>query len=75
VQQEPSDELLRSHRHDLESIAVAPITPPEHYLPLTQRHQAVITQRHAMGIAAQVGEYVLRGGKGRLGIDDPRLLP
>ena len=56
-------------------VAVAPIAPPEHHLPLAQGHQSVIAERDPMGIAAQVGKDVLRRGKGRLGIDDPGLLP
>src|SRR5215470_1290297 len=75
MQQEPSDELLRSHRHDLEPVAVAPIMPPEYHLPIPQGHQPVIAEGDPVRIAAEIREDVLCRGKRRLGIDDPRLLP
>ena len=75
VEEEPADALLRSQRHDSGPIAVAPLAPPEHHLPVPQGHESVIAERHAMGIATQVGHDMLRRGKGRLGIDDPGLLP
>ena len=54
---------------------MARIAPPERDVPLAQRHQSVIAHRHAMGIAPQGRDNVLRGGKRWLGIDDPGLLP
>jgi hypothetical protein len=54
---------------------VAPLAPPEHYLPIPHGYESVIAERYAMRIASQIREDVLRRGKRRLGIDDPGLLP
>jgi hypothetical protein len=75
VQQEPSDALLRSHCHDLGPVAAAPIMPPQDPLPCTQGHQPVMAEGDPMRRAAQGREDVLCRGTGRLGRDDPGLLP
>jgi hypothetical protein len=75
VEEEPVDELLRRERHDSGAVVVAPLAPPEHDLPIPHGHESVIAERHAMRIAPQIREDVLRRGKRRLGIDDPGLLP
>ena len=75
VKQEAADELVGASGHDFGSIAPAPIPPPKHHLAIVHRHEPVITERHAMRITSQVRHCVLCGGEGRLGIDDPGLLP
>ena len=75
MEEEPADELLRRERHDSGAVVVAPFSPPERSLPIPHGHESVIAERHAMRIAPQVREDVLRRGKRPLGIDDPGLLP
>jgi hypothetical protein len=75
VSQEPSDARLRRHGHDCGSVAAAPLMPPTDHLPRPQGHQPVIAEGDSMRIAAQLREDVLCGDKGRLGRDDPGLLP
>jgi len=75
VEQEPSDELGGGERHHFRSVAVASLPPPERHLARLHRHQAVMTERYPMRIAAQVGDDMLRRRKGGLRVDDPGLLP
>ena len=75
MEQEAPDELVDCEGHDCGAVPPAPVAPPEHDVALTEGHQAVIAEGDPMRIAAQVREDMLRGGKGRLGIDDPGLLP
>jgi len=75
VEEAPSDKLLGRERHDSGAVVVAPLAPPEHYLPIPHGYESVMAERYAMRRAPQIREDVLRRGKRRLGIDDPGLLP
>jgi len=53
-------------------LLLAPVIfPGEGDLALFQRQQAAVGDGHAMGIASQVFQHVLRTAEGRLGVDHP----
>src|SRR6266581_1408545 len=73
VQQEAAHELVGAERHGL--VTRLPrgtvILPAKGDAALVEYQQALVRDRHAVGIARQVGEHGCRPGKRALGIDDP----
>src|SRR6202140_4616437 len=74
VLQEAADKLFGRGGHHLLLLPVAVIFPLEGNLALFERQQAPVGNGHAMGIAAQVLQHVLRSAKGSLGVNPPVLL-
>ncbi len=75
VEQKPPNEFVGLERHHFQGVAIAIITPAKQHGTVLERHQTVITDGHAVGIAAQVVHNLVGRVKGGLGIDDPLLLP
>jgi len=73
VEQEAAQELLRSERHDSLLISVGIILPAESNLIVLESDEAVVGDGHAMGVAGEVAEHMMRPAKGWLGIDHPVL--
>ena len=71
VQQEAADELGGMKRHHARRVAMAIIAPAEGDDVIVQADEAAVGDSDAVGIAAKIGEHVLRRAEGRLGIDDP----
>lgn len=71
VLQEAADELLGGKGHGLGLVAVAIILPLESDHAVFQRQDAPVGDGDAVGITAEILQYVLGSAKGRLGIDDP----
>jgi len=44
MEQEPANELVGRQGHDLRSVALAPLPPPEYHLAFMQGHEPVITE-------------------------------
>ena len=53
---------------------VAIVLPSEAHLTGFDIQQAIVRDRDAMGVAADVVEHLFRAGEGPLGIDDPLCL-
>lgn len=73
MEQEATQEFLRRQRHDSFLISVGIFLPAKTNLVILESDEAVIGNGHAMGVAGEITQHVMRTGKGRLGIDDPVL--
>ncbi len=73
VEQETAQELLRSERHDSFLISVGIILPAESNPVVLESYEAVVGDGHAMGVAGEIAQHMMRPTEGWLGIDDPVL--
>jgi hypothetical protein len=74
VEEEAPEEFVDIEVHDLHPIAVGVVPPAKPDAAVGQGEEAVVGEGDAVGIAAEVGEYVLGPGEGRFAVDDPRRL-
>jgi hypothetical protein len=75
VLEETADELLGGEGHHLGLVAIAIILPFEGDLAVFQSQEAPVGDGHAVGIAAEILQHVLRSAKRRLSVDHPLLVP
>ena len=73
MEQETAQELLRSERHHSLLITVGIILPAESNLIMLESHEAVVGDGHAMGVAGEIAEHMMRTAEGGLGVDHPVL--
>ena len=73
VEQEAAQELLDRQGHQTLLVAVRGVSPAEGNLVALQGDQAVIGDRHAVGVAAEITENVFGTTEGRLAVDHPVL--
>ena len=73
VKQEAAQELLGTERHPSLLISVGIILPAESNLVMLERHEAMVGDGYAMGIAGEIAEHMVGTTEGRLGVDDPVL--
>jgi len=66
VQQEAADELGRTQRHHAHRIAMAIIAPAEGDGVIIEVDEAAVGDGDAVGVAAKIGQHVLRRTEGRL---------
>ena len=73
VEEKAADELVGSQRHDARFVAAvaAIVLPLKGDGVVLMSEQALIGDGDAMGVAAEIGEHLLRPAKRRLGIDHP----
>jgi len=74
VKQEAADEFMGLKRDRLFFIPIFAISITQGDLTVLDRKDAVVGQRHAVGIAAEVIEDGLRRTERLFGVDDPALL-
>src|SRR6185437_735837 len=74
VEQEATDELVGLEGHGLLGVAVPIVLPFESDLPVVDVQDAVVRDRHTVGVAADVVEDLFGSGKGGLGVNHPLLL-
>jgi hypothetical protein len=60
MQQETAQELFRGQGHLPLLISVGIILPAEGDLVVLERHQAVVGDGHAMGVACEIAEHMMR---------------
>ena len=70
-QQEAAQELVKIERQQPLLVAVSRITPAEGDPALLERDQALVRDRHTMGVTAQVLQSLPRPSEGRPHFDDP----
>jgi hypothetical protein len=73
VEQEAAQELLDGKSHQTLLVAVRGVSPAEGNLVPREGDQAVIGDRHAVGIAAEVTENMIGTTEGRFAVDHPVL--
>ena len=71
MEEKPADEFLGRKRHRFLLTFVSVVFPVEAHLTRFDTQQAIIRDRDAVGVAADVVQHLLWASKGRLGIDDP----
>ena len=70
VREETSDELVCGEIHDAWSVTGLAIDVSELNLIAVETDEAVVGDRHAMGVTAQIPENLFGTAEGRFGIDD-----
>jgi hypothetical protein len=71
VQQKAPDKLIGMHGQEPLVVVVSGIAPAERYGVVNQRNQAVVGNRDAMGVGAEVSEHLIGPSERRLTIDNP----
>ncbi len=73
MDQETADELVRGQTHGLHAITAldAVVFPAESYGVGISNHEAVVRDRDAVCVSAQIGQHRLRSAEGGLGIHNP----
>src|ERR1700751_6362855 len=76
VEQEAPDELVGAECHC--AVARLPVAAvvlvAEGHAAFVERNEATVRDGDTVGVAGEIGEYRLRPGEGRLGVDKPVLL-
>ena len=73
VEQEAAQEFLDRQSHQALLVAVRGVSPAKGDLVALEADQAVIGDRHAVGVAAEITENIFGATEGRLAIDHPVL--
>lgn len=73
VEEKASQELLHRQGHEALLVTVGGVSPAKGDLVTGQRDEAMVGNRDAMGVGAQVVEYILGAPERRLAVDDPVL--
>jgi len=74
VLQEEADELLGGHGHHLAK-RVTVVSPGKRDMAVLEGEQAVVADRDAVGIAAEIFQHVSRSPERGFGIHDPLFVP
>jgi len=71
MEQEPPEELDGIEGHQPLTVAMGIVFPPKGHPPIRQGHQTTMRDRHAVGIAREILQYLSRATGGWLGIHHP----
>src|ERR1043166_4651532 len=71
MQQKTADELFRRDRHHFLPLRMTIVFPEKRNPTLFQRRQALVGNRDAMGVAAEILQHLLRPAERRLDVDYP----
>jgi len=71
MQQEAAQELIERERQQLLFVVVSGIAPTKRDLSVSEAEQAMVGDRYAMGVAAEILEHKLWSAEGWFQIDDP----
>jgi hypothetical protein len=74
VKQEPPNELIGVHGHDLAFVVIVVIAPSERDGIVFELHEPMVADRDPVGISAEILKNVFGLLEGRFAIDDPFLL-
>ena len=74
VKKKSAQELMGGNGHDLLFAVVSIVSPTERDATVPERHEPVVGDGDAMGVASQIVENVFGAAEGRLGVDDPVFL-
>lgn len=74
MQEKAVDERMGWQSHGLDTIALVPVAEGKAPLTVVDIDKAVVGDGHAVGVAAEIVEYLLRACHGALGVDHPRLV-
>jgi hypothetical protein len=71
VQKESAQELIDSQRHQTLLILVSGIAPAESDAAIGERDQAMVRDRHTMGVLAEIAKCMLRAAKRTFRVNHP----
>lgn len=71
VEEKPAEKLLDGQRHHLAAVVIGIVLPVNAHDPVDETDEAVVGQRDAMGVAAQILQDLLGARERALGVDDP----
>jgi hypothetical protein len=71
VQQEAAQELIQRKGQQFLLIVVRRIAPMKGDLAVGQRDQSMVGDGYAMGVSAEILEYIVGAAEGWFGVDDP----
>ncbi len=71
MEEEAAQELIEREGHQLRLIVVSRVPPTEGDLAIGRRHQSMVGDGDAMGVAAEILEHIVGAAEGRFGVDDP----
>ena len=71
VQEEAANEFVGGEGHGLLRRTVLVVLPEKGDAAVAETHQAVVGDRHAMGVAGEIVEHVMGAAEGWLGIHHP----
>lgn len=74
VKGETAKKLLRGEIEEFAPIAMGVVFVAKAHHGIFEGHEPLVGERHAMGVAPEILEHLLRSGEGALGVDDPSLL-
>ncbi len=74
VEQKTTNELGRLQRHDGGLAGLRIVLPAKAHVTVLMRNQALVGDRHAMGITRQVLQDLVRSTKGWFGVNHPLAL-
>ena len=73
MEQEAAEKFVDRELHDLHTVAVGVVAPAQADATVADGEQAVVGERNAVGVAAELGQHVLGPGEGGLAVHDPGL--
>src|SRR5574341_2296087 len=73
VEEEATHEVGPRQSNEAGGVAAAPIAIAKGHRAVFERHQALVADGDAMGVATEVAQDLLRSRHGRLAVDDPLL--
>ena len=73
MQQEATQELIVRQTGELLFVVMSRIAPAKDHLAIGKGNQAMVGDGHAMGVAAEILQYVFRTTEGTFQVDHPRL--
>ncbi len=73
MEQEAAAKLLHVEGHEPFRVAPCAVVPAESYVVVVEGDEPVVGDGHAVGVAAEVAQYLAGSGERRLAVDDPVL--
>ena len=71
MEQEAAQELIDGQSHEPLLVAVGGITPAEGDVVFRESYQSAVGDGDAMGVGAEIAQYMFRAAEGPFGVDDP----
>jgi len=71
VKEETTNERVGQQCHRLVLVMMAIIAPAKTHVSVFEREQPAVGNSDTVGIAAEIGQHLLRSAKGPFGIDNP----
>ena len=71
MQEEATQEFIECQGHQFLLVIVSRVSPTKSYLAVVEGNQSMVGDRHAVGVTAEILQYILGTAEGWFGVDDP----